>query len=162
MARFQNIRFSKNLTFRQNMAKFNFLSKFNILVNNRHRIYIKLDKNIDIVKKSNFGQKWPDFKKVDLVRKLTFRQNMAKFNFLFKYIILVKNRHRIYIILEKNTDIVKKSNFSQKWPDFKKFDLVRNCHYGKIWPNLTFCPNLTFWSIIDIEYTLYWIKTLIL
>ena len=31
-----------------------------------------------------------------------------------------------YIILDKNTDIEKKSNFGQKWPDFKKFDLVRN------------------------------------
>ena len=68
MARFQKIRFSKKLPLRQNMAKFNFLSKFGILVNNRHRIYIILDINTDIVKKSNFGQKWLDFKIFDLVR----------------------------------------------------------------------------------------------
>ena len=91
------------------------------------------------------------FQKIRFSKKLPLRQNMAKFNFLVKFIILVNNRHRINIILDKNIDIVKKSNFGQKWSDFKKFDLVRNCHYGKIWPNLTFCSNLSFWSIIDIE-----------
>ena len=102
------------------------------------------------------------FQKIRFNKKLPFWQNMAKFNFLFKFIILDNNRHKIYTILDKNIDIVKKLNFGQKWPDFKKLDLVRNCHFGKIWPNLTFWSNLSFWSIIDIEYTLYWIKTLIM